>query len=347
MAKVVTSEGLTAFVQTGQATEIIADKRQKLEKSAPALEIVKTPQTTDLQGESTEKAQKEPSKEAKPEVEDTGLEAEDHDLADRAKKRINKKHYEMKQAEAAAAKARQEAEDSERFAEGLFNERELLRKRLDELEAKGGTAKPDAPVVPTLTKPDPEDKIYLDEKGQFDWRKFSDDNATYAAKKAIADDREEQTKRQRAEANARAEADFKKRIELASQKHPDWHDVVSKSPIVLPNECLQYIARSEYGTDIAYYLAKNPEVAERIRKLDPIEAVAEMGVLKTSFEKPAQKTAAPAEATSKTVERPGAPEPITPISTNGTGSITIDPAKMSFKELRAYRMQEEARKRRH
>ena len=40
MAKVVTSQGLSDFVQTGTPTEVLKDKPQKLEKQAPALEIV-------------------------------------------------------------------------------------------------------------------------------------------------------------------------------------------------------------------------------------------------------------------------------------------------------------------
>ena len=121
-------------------------------------------------------------------------------------------------------------------------------------------------------------------------------------------------------------------------------EVVGNSPIILQNEALQYIAQSEYGTDIAYFLAKNPERAEKIKALHPIRAIAELGKIETGFEKPAESVSAQAQATSKTVERQGAPAPITPISTSGTGSIVLDPAKMDYKQLRAYEREKAKRR---
>jgi len=346
MAKVVTSEGLTDFVQTGKATEIIADPRRKAPGPAPALEIVKTPGTTELSSPGAEQPAKEPAVEAKepPKAEETGLESEDQDLPTRAKNRIGKKHYEMMTAKTDAAAARAEAEESERFAENLFNEREqwrlkaeALQRRSEELETKT------KPPVEEAKEPDPQDAKYRDAKGEFDWLQFSRDNAAFAAKKAVDDDRRAQAEGQARARKEESDRLFKERMEKAQGKYADWKQIVEKSPIMLQNECLQFIARSEYGTDIAYFLAKNPEVAEKIRVLDPFVAIAELGILSDQFRKPANKPS-PEAAASKTVERPGAPAPITPISTNGTGAINIDPAKMSYKELRAY---ERERARRH
>jgi hypothetical protein len=328
MAKVVTSEGLTDFVQTGKATETIVDKRQRAGAAAPLeMKAVIAPVTE--VGNEPKAVIDEPKKD-----DDTGLEADDHDLAERAKKRIGKKHYEMKTAQADAAKARAEAEESERFAETLFNERESWRKKAEELERQSAAPAKEAP--PAFVKPDPNDAKYKDTTGEFKWREFSDDNAEYAAKKAIADDRKAQADAKSQADQAAAEAAFKKRVEAASKKNPDWQEVVSKSPVFLPNEALQYIAQSEYGTDLAYFLAKNEDIAEKIRVMHPIRAIAELGKLEISFEKPATKTAPTGEATSKTVERPGAPAPITPISMQGTSTINTDPARMIYKELRAY-----------
>ena len=329
MGKVVTSEGLTDFVQTGKPTEVIASTKLKAEKAAP-LEVV---------GANAEKEPEKAAEPAKVEADDTGLEAEDHDLAERAKKRIGKKHYEMKVAQEAAAKAAAEVAEAERFAENLFNERESWRTKAEAAEARAAELeaknKP-APVV--AKKPDPE--TFMDDKGQFKAFEYAEALAEYSAKKAVEDDRKAQADAQTKAANEAADAEFRKRMEEATKKTPDWMEVVKGSTVVLPDACLQYIAQSEYGTDIAYFLAKNEDVAAKIKAMHPIRAVAALGKLETSFEKPATKTAEKTEAvsspaTSKTVEPKGAPAPITPIAT-GAGSVNIDPAKMNFQQLRAY-----------
>jgi hypothetical protein len=265
--------------------------------------------------------------------EEPALDPEDHDLPERARRRIGKYSVAAKQEAALRAAAEAEAADSERFAEGLFNERELLRKRVAELEVN---APRETVKAPEDAKPDPQDKKYLNAAGEFQWHQFSDDNAAYAAKKAIADDRAAQRQEADSARAAQEKAAFEKRIEAAKVKNKDWMEVVSNSSVILPNEALQYIAQSEYGTDIAYFLAKNPDKAENIKALHPIRAIAELGKIETGFEKPAESVSAQAAATSKTVERQGAPAPITPIETSGSGSVVLDPAKMNFKQLRAY-----------
>lgn len=344
MAKVVTSQGLQDFVESGKPTEVIAKVEQKNEKKAPALEVVPDKPIVDT----GEAKSDDPAKSAA--VEDTGLEAEDHDLAERAKKRIGKKHYEMKKAQEEAAKAKADAEEAERFAETLFNEREEWKRKAEEAEKRA--QEPPKPKV-ELKKPDENDEKYVKD-GKFQLSEFVKDSMAYekqseaqAAEEAAAKQRAEQTKAEK----ERIAKEFGERMDKAQKKYSDWKEVVSGSTVTLQNECLQYIAQSEYGTDIAYFLAqpKNKEIAERIRSLPAIRAVAELGKLETSFEKPAAKVAEKTEATdslatSKTVEPKGAPPPITPISTNGAGSVNVDPAKMSFRELREYE-RERARKR--
>ncbi len=348
MAKVVTSEGLKDFVESGKPTEVIAAAKRAAPGAAAPLEM-KANTPAPMMGESATEPAKEPEKvtASTPEPEDTGLEAEDHDLAERAKKRIGKKHYEMKKAQEAADQAREQSEADARLAENLFNEREMWRKRAEEAEKK--VTPPPAPVE--IKAPDESDAKYKKADGTFDLRQFIADSSAFAADQAVAKDRKAQQEAIDARAREAAAADFKKRIEAAEKKYPDWKRVVETSTIEIQNEGLQYIAQSEYGTDLAYYLAKNPAVAEKIRAMHPIRAIAELGKIETSLEKPAnsggaEKTAASATspATPQTVERQGAPAPITPIATSGTGSIVVDPAKMDFKQLREYERQRNKRR---
>ena len=256
-------------------------------------------------------------------------------------------------AQEAAAKSKAEAEEAERFAENLFNEREEWKRKAEEAEKRAQEAanKPATPKV-VLAEPDQNDAKYRDEKGEFNLKAYVKDSLAYEKQLEAQQQEEARQKQQQEQSKAEKEQiakEFGVRMEKAEKKYGDWKEVVTASTITLQNECLQYIAVSDYGTDIAYYLAKNKEVAEKIRAMPPIRAIAELGKLETSFEKPAntapEKTngAAPL-ATSKTVEPKGAPAPITPISTSGSGSVNTDPAKMSYKELREYE-RERARKR--
>lgn len=339
MAKVVTSDGGI------QSTQVIADPKRKAPGAAPPLEMKAgdgSPPMVDGPGERSdakdkpdvarvgENTKSSDERAAKEEID--SIEPEDKDLPERARRRIGKYSVAVKQEAALRQAAEAEAADSERFAEQLFNEREAYRKKFEELEAK---IPKEQQKTPEFVAPDENDPKYKNDKGEFLWKQFSTDNAAYEAKKAIAEDRKARADEVQARAKAAADAEFKKRMEDAQKKNPDWLETVGNSSVIMQNEVLQYLAQSEYGTDIAYYLAKNPAVAEKIAALHPIRAIAELGKIETGFEKPAESVSAQAAATSKTVERQGAPAPITPIAMSST-PIPVDPAKMDFKQLRAY-----------
>ena len=189
MAKVVTSEGLKDFVESGKPTEVIAAAKRAAPGAAAPLEM-KANTPAPMMGESAPEPAKEPEKvtASTPEPEDTGLEAEDHDLAERAKKRIGKKHYEMKKAQEAADQAREQSEADARLAENLFNEREMWRKRAEEAEKK--VTPPPAPVE--IKAPDESDAKYKKADGTFDLRQFIADSSAFAADQAVAKDRKAQ-----------------------------------------------------------------------------------------------------------------------------------------------------------
>jgi hypothetical protein len=341
MAKVITAgkEGAALAAAGKSTTEVFKDERPRARQAAPALEmkagegaappIVDAPEVREAE---------------KPDLE-AHIDAEDKDLSDiaveearaAARRKItkyaNRWQAELKKAETLA----QEVAESERFAEGLFNEREAYKKKAEAAEARALALEAGKPKAPEFVAPDENDAKYKNEKGEFEWKKFSTDNAAYVAKKAIAEDRKAQADQANAQRQQVEDAKFQERIATAIKKNPDWIEVVTNSPTMMLNSVLEYIKLSEYGTDISYHLAKNPDVADKIKAMHPIMAIAAIRDIETGFLKPAAKSSSElSTAPSKTVERPGAPAPITPISTSGTGSINVDPAKMSFKELRAY-----------
>ena len=142
MGKVVTSMGMQDFVETGKV-EVIKDRPQKEAKAAPPLEVVKEAQPVDLSEPKTEKVD---------EPEDTGLEADDADLAEKAQKRINKKHREMRQAEALAKKLREELDDSENFSKSQFERARMAEDKLTTLERELSELRAKATVLPEIPK---------------------------------------------------------------------------------------------------------------------------------------------------------------------------------------------------
>jgi len=327
MGKVVTGAGLQEFIEKGTVTHVTNHKPK--ENGAAPLEVKKEAVVVDLKPAEPPADTKQPETPA-PDDPNEGLEADELEFSEQIRKKIGKKHRAMKEAQEAAAEA-------ERFAEQQFNERKLAEKRADEAIARAKEL--EAKVTPPVKEPElkaPDIKDFTNEQGQTDWDKYTDAKSEYAAKKAVAEDRAERQKEQEAAQKAAADAQWRARLQVAETKYPDFLKVVGAADMFVPNAVLQYITESDHGADLTYYLAKHPEEAKEIAKLSPTKAVARVGKLESQFEKPTKPTEPVAAAPAKAPERGGAPPPITPISGTGAGTVNLDPAKMSFQELRAY-----------
>jgi hypothetical protein len=338
MAKVVTSEGLTEFVQSGKFTHVENHKPGK-STEAPPLEVKRETSTTDIGEKPKADEAKDEPKEVKTES-DEGLDAEEQTYPEKLRKAIGRRVAALRAQEAMTARLKEEAAENERFAEQQFNERKLiegretaLQERLRELEGKQAK-----PVEPELKEPDI--KNYTNETGQVDWVKFQKDTSTFAAKQAVAEERARQAQERGEAEQAEAAARVKANADKARKAHPDFDKVMSSIANTdadrVPQFVLNYIFESETGAEIAYHLAKNPEESKRIAQLKPILGLAELGKLADTLSKPANPNNGATAATPPARERGGAPPPITPLSGSGSGSVNTDPAKMSFKELRAY-----------
>lgn len=348
MPKIVTSEGVVDFVATGKPTEVIESDQAKAQAAkkaalnaklaatdAPIIEAAPPPAPPPEEAPKAAEAAKESPKEPS----DLDLDDDEKKLAKDIQKKIFKQIAKRKEAQSEAATAREEAAEAERFAEQQFNERQLWQRRAEEAERKAASApakaaEPAKEAVP----PNPEDKKYYDAENKFKVWEYSADLAKHASEQAIAKDRKEQ---QEALAKQQLEADaarFRDRIGKAETKYDGkWKTTIDASDVTLPDAALQYLAQSDTGTDVAYYLAlpENRKEAERIKGLKPVLAIAALRDIETGLTKPAAPPA-PAAAPKEAEPVRSVPAPITPISTSGNGSVTMDPAKMSFKELRAY-----------
>ena len=333
MPKVVTSAGLQDFVSTGKPTDDVERVQPKGTYANP-----------NKPGKAAEQvapeAPPEPVKEAKAvEADAPDMDPEkdaDWDkyahlpMPDRIKKIVGKKHFEM-------MSAKEEAAELERLAEQQYNRAMLAEKRAADLEAQMRAAQPpEKAAEPEVKAPDQNDPKYRNEKGEFDWVKYTKDAADFSAEQAVSKFKQEQDKARFEAAAQEAKKAYEARIEEARQVHKDYDKVVTTADIHTHRSVLDYVFfNSKVPGQIAYHLAKNPEFLRQINSMSPTAAVAEVGALAKTFEKPAK-----AEAEVTPIKRSsGAPPPITPLDTSSSGTVNVDPSKMNFQELRRYERQ--------
>jgi hypothetical protein len=362
MPKVVSSQGMEKFVTEGEHQTIDGDTKRRnprfkpeVVKVAPAPEV-KGAQTPAAETPSAPTTEARPAAETPPELEDTGLEADDAQLAEAAQKKISKKHRQMRQAEALATQLRAELADTEDFSKAQFNRARLAEERAQELQRELDVLKTQAGQKPAddgaLKKPDAKDPAFYDDKGQFKAFDYAEKLAEYSARKAVADDRAAQDserkakEKERQEAAAReAEQLAKSRVDAAKTRHPDWDKVVTETSVRVHDQVAAYMTNSEYIGEFAYHLAKNPDFAERLNKLHPLEAIAELGELRTRWRTGAPATAAETVTPARTVTSV-APAPITPLNGSSQGGVQTDPSKMTPAQLREYDRERALAKRR-
>lgn len=400
MGKVVTSTGLQDFIETGAVTEV--KNHVKGDKSLPGATPVETvavvapPPAPPVQPDATAATAPEvpppPAPEAPAAVvapdpdelpdpylglsdDDKGYILAAPDETERVRRLVGKRHKAMKQEEALRRQAEEEAKDAESFAKNQFERARLAEARATELERElqaAKTQKP-APAPPAAPEPPkaPDIKEFTSPEGVVDWSKFIDAKDQFADARAAHAAEQERAKiaqEKQAEERAKVEAAFRARLEKAQSKYPDFLEVVGATDVLVPDAVLQFITESEYGADITYHMANHADFTDKIRQLSPVKALAEIGKLEATFEKPAAVTPAPTPTpppapavpvvapapvavvppapAPKAPERGGAPPPITPISAQGSGTVVTDPSKMDFKQLRAYEREKARSKRR-
>ena len=111
-----------------------------------------------------------------------------------------------------------------------------------------------------------------------------------------------------------AENTFQQReVELRKEK-PDYDEVIADANNVrIPPIVADAILTSDLGPDLRYYLAQNPDKAQKLNYLPPASAARELGKIEAQII--AEKSAKPV------VKVSGAPAPIKPVVSNG---VTVE-----------------------
>lgn len=117
-------------------------------------------------------------------------------------------------------------------------------------------------------------------------------------------------------------------LERGSEKYEDFEAVTQQEDLHITPVMGDALLSSERGEDIWYHLGKNPDVAEKIANMEPVQQILEMGRLEERLS--AGKTAS------------NAPPPTKPVSSRGPANNTLSD-KMSTADWMRKR-NEEARK---
>jgi hypothetical protein len=112
------------------------------------------------------------------------------------------------------------------------------------------------------------------------------------------------------EAERRQEA-FIEKAEKAAERFPDFHAVVSNPNLHINDAMVEFIAESDLGADVAYYLGKNPMKASVIAQMSPVKAARELAKLESELA--ARPKATPSKA----------PEPIKPVGSRGSSGTAL------------------------
>lgn len=167
---------------------------------------------------------------------------------------------------------------------------------------------------------------YLEAKAEF--------KATKAVDERLAKRREEEA-RNRTEAETRkVQGEFRAKAEKFAESVEDFHEVMSESTAKLTQAMADAIVTADdAGPKIAYYLAKNPEEAERIAGLAEHLQAREIWKLEAKASEPVKK---PSKA----------PAPIDPVKGKGGVSDSDEPDPADTAKWVAWRNKQVAKARR-
>lgn len=131
-----------------------------------------------------------------------------------------------------------------------------------------------------------------------------------AEKRAV----EKLAERERAKEAEQRSENFAEKAEKAAERYPDFQTVVGNPSLSINTEMAEFIAESDLGADVAYFLGKNPAKAKEIAQLSPIKAARELTRIESELA--ARPKATPSNA----------PEPITPVGQRGRASTSALPS---------------------
>lgn len=144
-----------------------------------------------------------------------------------------------------------------------------------------------------------------------DEESFGKAQLEYLAEQRAEEKLRERERQQQAE---RMQESFLEKAEKASERYPDFQDVVSNPNLPINEAMAEFIAESDHGAEVAYHLGKNPMKAAQIAQMSPVKAARELARIES-------------ELASKPKATPSkAPDPIRPVGQRGAPSSSTLPS---------------------
>lgn len=127
---------------------------------------------------------------------------------------------------------------------------------------------------------------------------------------------------------------YNENVAKARAEHDDFDEVVGRKDIQIPQGVQLAIFEMDNGPEVAYYLGQHPEVCGELVEMRPMAAVAAIGRIAASLEKPSPEVK----------QRTEPPPPIRPVGgASARSSVPLDQLKLSeFVKVR--NQQERARR---
>lgn len=149
----------------------------------------------------------------------------------------------------------------------------------------------------------------------------------YTAKQAVEDYKAEQRTESAKTQKQTAVQTFQEKQAEFKASTPDFDEVLADADMQVSQAVIDEIISHDHGAALQYFLAKNPDEADRLSKLAPVALAREVGRLESRFTTAPQKTAA------KVTNAPAPPNPVG--KSSGTSTKSLE--EMSMQEYKAAR----------
>jgi len=182
-----------------------------------------------------------------------------------------------------------------------------------------------APIEGLGPEPDPDDPKYKDKT----WKDFNKDLIAWELKRKEILDENKAKKAEAQKASMTKVEKYKSQVAEAREVHKDFDEALNDYDGPTSPELHAAILDSDQGAEVAYYLAKHPEEAERMRGMNTGDLYRFIGKIEARIESGKVKEA-PAVKTTK------APPPIQPVG-KGSASESVEfPENGTYEEKKAW-----------